>query len=89
MPEIDHTIIKLKASELKLVRWGLNVLCPICGSSVIRRFLIFGRKECHNTACPTNAPYLFSMNLKFKQRVVACRVLKTDYGEKPWKILEV
>ena len=72
----DISELKKQYAKVKLVRMGINLLCPICHSSVTRRFLIVGSQSCLNTSCPTNNPKLIDNGLDFKHRVISCRILK-------------
>lgn len=72
----DIRELQKQYAKVNLIRMGINLLCPICHSSVVRRFLIIGSQSCLNTACPTNNPKLLNKNLDFKHRVIACRILK-------------
>jgi hypothetical protein len=72
----DISELKKQYAKVKLVRMGINLLCPICHSSVTRRFLIVGPQSCLNTSCPTNNLKLIDKGLDYKHRVISCRILK-------------
>jgi hypothetical protein len=81
MDQTDLENLREHYKSFKLKRRGLNVICPICGSSIIRKYLLVGHRECINTSCPTNSPKLLSQRLNIIHRITACRVLKDILNE--------